>query len=77
MTVWSIANAETLTCRVVGIFDGDTITVLVAQQQVKVHLADIDAPESKQAFGTRSKQALSDLCLGKGRAARDLEQGLR
>lgn len=57
--------AATLTGQVVGISDGDTITVLVAQQQVKVRLADIDAPESKQAFGTRSKQALSDLCFGK------------
>jgi endonuclease YncB( thermonuclease family) len=49
---------ETLSGCVVGITDGDTITVLVERQQVKVRLADIDAPESKQAFGTRSKQAL-------------------
>ena len=61
----SVTHAETLTGRVVGISDGDTITVLVGQQQVKVRLADIDAPESKQAFGTRSKQALSDLCFQK------------
>ena len=26
---------------------------------------DIDAPESKQAFGQRSKQSLADLCFGK------------
>ena len=57
--------SETLTGRVIGISDGDTLTVLVSHQQVKVRLADIDAPESKQAFGSRSKQALSDLCFQK------------
>jgi micrococcal nuclease len=49
----------------VGITDGDTVTVLIDRQQVKVRLADIDAPESKQPFGSRSKQALSDLCYRK------------
>jgi endonuclease YncB( thermonuclease family) len=62
---WADARAETLTARVIGITDGDTITVLIDHRQVKVRLADIDAPESKQAFGSRSKQALSDLCFQK------------
>ena len=57
------AHAEPLTAGVVGICDGDTITTLVDRQQVKVRLADIDVPENKQAFGIRSKQALSDLCF--------------
>ena len=46
---------------VIGVSDGDTITVLRDQQPVKVRLAEIDAPEKKQPFGTRAKQALSDL----------------
>src|SRR6185295_12389566 len=33
---------------------------------MKVRLANIDAPENKQAFGSRSKQALSDLCFQEG-----------
>lgn len=46
--------------------DGDTITVLVNEhEQVKVRLAEIDAPEKSQAFGNRSKQALSALVFGK------------
>jgi len=57
--------AETLTGRVIGITDGDTLTVLVARQTVKVRLADIDAPESGQPWGTRSKHSLSDTCFGK------------
>ena len=39
--------SETLTSRVVGISDGDTLTALVSHQQVKVRLADIDAPERR------------------------------
>lgn len=51
--------------RVVGVSDGDTITVLdVDQVQHKVRLAGIDAPEKKQAFGQKSKEALSDCAYG-------------
>lgn len=51
--------------KVVGIADGDTMTLLVDQKPVKIRLANIDAPEKKQAFGQVSKQSLSDLCWGK------------
>jgi endonuclease YncB( thermonuclease family) len=57
------ANAESVPGRVVAIHDGDTLTLLVAKHQVKVRLADIDAPELKQAFGTRSRQSLAALCF--------------
>ncbi len=50
---------------VIGISDGDTLTVLHERQPIKIRIAEIDAPEKKQPFGTRSKQALSDLCFGK------------
>jgi len=60
------ANAETITGRVVGVADGDTITVLDARQvQHKIRLAGIDAPEKKQPFGNRSKESLSQLAFGK------------
>src|SRR5262245_14362101 len=57
--------AESLNGRVVGVVDGDALTVVVDRREVRVRLADIDAPESRQPFGTRSARALSDLCLGK------------
>ncbi len=60
----TVSSADTLTGRVVGVSDGDTITLLVERQQVKVRLVEIDAPEKAQAFGNRSKQSLSDLCFG-------------
>jgi endonuclease YncB( thermonuclease family) len=51
---------------VVGIADGDTLPVLESSnQQHKVRLYGIDAPEKKQPFGTRSKQNLSALAFGK------------
>lgn len=51
--------------RVVSVADGDTVTVLVGREQVKVRLVEIDAPERAQAFGNRSKESLSDMCFGK------------
>lgn len=58
--------ADTLNGRVVGIADGDTITVLDAtHQQHRIRLKGIDAPESKQAFGNVAKRELSDLVFGK------------
>ncbi len=60
------ANAETITGLVVGIADGDTITVLDADKvQHKIRLAGIDAPEKKQPFGNRSKESLSALAFDK------------
>lgn len=54
------ALAAGLSVRVVGVSDGDTITVIdTLQQRYKVRLTGIDAPEKSQAFGDRSKQALS------------------
>ena len=59
-----IASA-TLVALVIGISDGDTLTVLHDQQQIKVRLAEIDAPEKAQPFGARAKKSLSDMCFGK------------
>jgi endonuclease YncB( thermonuclease family) len=66
----SLARAD-LIGRVVGVHDGDSLIVLVDQHQIKVRLADIDAPELKQAFGQRSKESLSDLCFYKSATLED------
>ena len=59
-------QAESIVGRVVAVADGDTITVLDAlKHQHKIRLSGIDAPEGGQAFGQRSKQALSDCAFGK------------
>lgn len=56
---------EEFTGKVVGVTDGDTITALVNKESIKVRLEGIDAPESKQSFGTKSKKALSEMVFGK------------
>lgn len=67
LSTWAGAlYGETLQGKVVGISDGDTITVLDSiKTQHKIRLAGIDAPEKSQAFGDRSKQHLSHLVFGK------------
>jgi Micrococcal nuclease (thermonuclease) homologs len=61
--------AAEYTGKVVSISDGDTLTLLVpdgaSYQQVKIRLGEIDTPESKQPYGSRARQALSDLAFGK------------
>ncbi|CAK0758303.1 Uncharacterized endonuclease [Gammaproteobacteria bacterium] len=59
------AFAADLTGQVVGVINGDTLRLSTGNQQLKVRLAEIDAPEEKQPWGNRAKQALSDLVLGK------------
>jgi endonuclease YncB( thermonuclease family) len=62
----SIALAETLSGRVVRVTDGDTIVILDASNtQHKIRLQGIDAPERGQAYGTKSKEHLSDQVAGK------------
>ena len=63
---WSTAFATSLVGTVVGVSDGDTVTVL-DEQHVRhvIRLAGIDAPEKGMPFGQRSKQHLSDLVFGR------------
>jgi len=57
-------HATPLHGRTFGIQDGDTLTILVGRQTTKVRIAEIDAPEHRQAFGQRAKEALAYLCHG-------------
>jgi endonuclease YncB( thermonuclease family) len=61
----AVAFADTLTGRVVRVIDGDTIVVLDGSNaQHKIRLTGIDAPERGQAYGTQSKEHLSDSISG-------------
>lgn len=54
-------------CLIVAVTDGDTLKARCgtpdAYQQVTIRLAEIDAPEKRQPFGEKSKQALASLCF--------------
>lgn len=61
-TLVTATYAEPLAGRVVGIADGDTLTLLdTTNTQHKIRLAGIDSPEKSQQFGQYCKKSLSDL----------------
>lgn len=64
--VSAVAWADTLTGRVVGVVDGDTLDIVddaKAQHRVRVH--GIDAPERGQPFSQKARGKLSELTFGK------------
>jgi len=57
---------HTISVTVVAIADGDTLTVLDdAKVQHHIRLAGIDAPEKKQEFGTKAREALAAKVFGR------------
>lgn len=57
---------QTVQGRVVGVADGDTITLLTdSREQIRVRLVGIDAPERTQPFSQASRKALSDAVFNK------------
>jgi micrococcal nuclease len=52
---------DIFTAKVIGVTDGDTITVLRDKTPVKVRLEGIDCPEKKQAFGQRALESKREL----------------
>lgn len=67
MQVMPVSSAEIITGRVVAVHDGDTVTLATGwvSNKTKIRLAQIDAPESAQAFGQESRRSLYDMVYGK------------
>jgi endonuclease YncB( thermonuclease family) len=59
------AQAGEFRSRVIGVRDGDTITVLHEGRPEVIRLGGIDAPEKRQPFGQRAKQFAADLAFGR------------
>lgn len=57
--------STTLQGKVIGVSDGDTVTLLINQQPVKVHLYGVDCPEKGQPFSETAKQFTSVLTFDK------------
>jgi len=66
ITYISAVSTETqeFTGKVVGVTDGDTISVMHDGKAEKVRLNGIDCPEIGQDFGQRAKELTSGLCFG-------------
>ncbi len=58
------AGGRSLEGRVVAVFDGDTVEVLVDERPVRVRIAGIDTPERGQPWASRARQALSERVFG-------------
>lgn len=57
----TIFSQTTLSAKVVGVKDGDTVVVLDSlNYQTTLRLAEVDCPEKNQPFGTKAKQFTSD-----------------
>jgi endonuclease YncB( thermonuclease family) len=75
------AAASVLLCLVVAITDGDTLTARcdsaanASAQMLVVRLAEVDAPEQHQPFGTRSRQHLAALCFKQSAEVRPIAAG--
>ena len=61
-------NQSCFAAKVVGVSDGDTVTLLMqgdaGPSQVRTRLTEIDAPERRQPWGARSRQALANKLFG-------------
>ena len=72
-SVWSLLLAAAVALgafywgqgKVVGVADGDTVTVLTETGPLKVRLYGIDCPEQGQNFGAQASDFVSDLVLFK------------
>jgi micrococcal nuclease len=59
------SHALTWQGKVVGVSDGDTITVMHDGKSEKIRLYGVDCPEKAQDFGQKAKRFSSDMVFGK------------
>ena len=70
LTVTAKSEIMVIHGRVVGVHDGDTLTLLDHEKiQFKIRVDGIDAPELRQSFGRVAKQGLADIAAGKDAVA--------
>lgn len=61
----TLAATQSFDARVIGVSDGDTVTVLDSNHlQYKIRLAGTDALEKGEPFGEKSKQNLARMVMG-------------
>jgi endonuclease YncB( thermonuclease family) len=65
--LWLLVSlpAMAYTAKVIGVSDGDDITVLKSKTAIKIRLYGIDCPERGQTYGAKAKRLTSDMVSGK------------
>jgi len=68
IVLWALVverAAADLEGRVIGVPDGDTLTIRAGGENLRVGLDGVDAPEIGQAYGKSARRSLAQLCRGK------------
>ncbi len=65
VTCSDVAKALTYEGKVIKVADGDSITILHEGNQLRISLAEIDAPERGQPYWRKSREALAGYVAGK------------
>ena len=65
LVLTTLTGYSQLVGKVISVADGDTFTMLVNNEQIKIRLHGIDCPEKGQDFGTVAKKFISDRVFGK------------
>lgn len=63
--VFALAKDSVWSGKVVGVTDGDSITVMHDGKGEKIRLYGIDCPEKRQAYGKKAKQFTSEMVFKK------------
>ena len=76
LTLWLLFTTpvHAYQAKLVGIGDGDSLTVLVQGREKELRLYGIDAPEKKQAFGQKAKGVVTAFCVGKRLDIEEIDQ---
>ncbi|MGB6129289.1 MAG: thermonuclease family protein [Psychrilyobacter sp.] len=61
----TLVFGEILVGKVIKVYDGDTITILVDGKKEKIRFFGIDAPEMKQNYGVESRNFVRSKIMGK------------
>ena len=69
-SISKVTDFKAINVTVTYVYDGDTVRLLPiasndSQDEFKLRLTDIDAPERNQSYGLKSRRALMKLCKGK------------
>ncbi len=61
----TLAAANQFQGKLIKVTDGDTFTILHEGKELRIRLAEIDAPECGQFIWRKSRKALADYVVGK------------
>lgn len=68
--LFSVAEAEQFSAKVIGVIGGDSIKVLYKGKEWKIRLAGIEAPQEGQPYGSEARKFILSYAMGQTVAIR-------